>query len=93
MWGEHITTCHGLSIGGPNQQFFGGKFLHSWNKKIWKFLFLQCKFEKQIVKKLESFENLLKPQNCQKEKTLIRTLGKPSKWNITSSSPNNTFIY
>jgi hypothetical protein len=35
--------------------FFGGKFLHSCNKNIWKFLFLQCKFEKQIVKKLKSF--------------------------------------
>jgi len=73
--------------------FLGANFCTVGTKKIWKFLVLQCKFEKQIVKKLESFENLLKPQNCQKEKTLIKTLGKPSKWNITSSSPNNTFIY
>ncbi len=30
---------------------------------------LAIKFEKQIVKKMESFANLLKPQNCQKKKT------------------------
>ncbi len=76
-----------------------GKFLHSWNKKIWKFLFLLCKFGKQIVKKLEIFASLLKPQNCppkkREKKNPDQNFRKPTKWNITSSSlnNNNTFIY